>query len=45
MDIATVIGLVLGFAVILAAIVMGSGPLVFLHVPSMCIVVGGCSAR
>lgn len=41
MDIATVIGLVLGFSVILAAIVMGSGPLVFLHVPSMCIVVGG----
>lgn len=41
MDIATVIGLILGFAVIVVAIVMGSGPLVFVHVPSMCIVIGG----
>ena len=41
MDIATVIGLILGFAVIVAAIAMGSGPLVFVHVPSMCIVIGG----
>lgn len=41
MDIATVIGLILGFAVIVVAIAMGSGAIVFVHVPSMCIVVGG----
>jgi chemotaxis protein MotA len=41
MDIATVIGLVLGFAVIIVSIAMGGGALIFVHVPSMCIVVGG----
>ncbi|HDS83587.1 MAG TPA: motility protein A [Phycisphaerales bacterium] len=41
MDIATVVGLFLGFLVIVVAITMGGGALIFVHVPSMCIVVGG----
>jgi chemotaxis protein MotA len=41
MDMATVIGLILGFSVIVGAIAMGGGALIFVHVPSMCIVVGG----
>ena len=41
MDMATVIGLILGFSVIIGAIAMGGGALIFVHVPSMCIVVGG----
>jgi chemotaxis protein MotA len=41
MDIATVIGLILGFSVIIVSILMGSGPLIFVHIPSMCIVIGG----
>ena len=41
MDIATVVGLLFGFAVIIGSIVMGGGASSFLHVPSMCIVIGG----
>lgn len=41
MDIATVIGLILGFSVIVAAILMGGGALIFVHVPSFILVVGG----
>ena len=41
MDIATIIGLVLGFTVVFAPIVFGSNPLAFFDVPSMCVVMGG----
>ncbi len=41
MDIATIIGLILGFGVIIVSIAMGGGAMAFVHVPSMCIVVGG----
>ncbi|NLW84841.1 MAG: motility protein A [Phycisphaerae bacterium] len=41
MDIATIIGLVLGFAVIFVSILMGGGAMIFVHVPSFVLVVGG----
>jgi chemotaxis protein MotA len=41
MDIATVIGIVLGFATISLAILQGGGGAAFIHIPSMAIVVGG----
>lgn len=41
MDIATLIGLLFGFGIITGSIVMGGGAMAFVHVPSMCIVVGG----
>lgn len=41
MDIATVVGLFFGFGVIIGAIILGGGALSFVHVPSMCIVIGG----
>ncbi len=41
MDIATVIGVVVGFAVIVGAIVIGGGWQSFVHIPSLCIVIGG----
>ena len=41
MDIATIIGLILGFGVIIGAILLGGGAATFFHVPSLCIVVGG----
>lgn len=41
MDIATIIGLILGFGVIIVSISMGGGAMAFIHVPSMCIVIGG----
>ncbi len=41
MDIATVIGVVVGFLVIVGAIVIGGGWQSFVHIPSLCIVVGG----
>ena len=44
MDIATLIGLVAGSAVILAAIVIGGSPGTFVNVPSLLIVVGGTIA-
>jgi chemotaxis protein MotA len=44
MDLATIIGLVGGFGLVLAAMVLGGAPLAFLDVPSMLIVVGGVAA-
>jgi len=44
MDIATIIGLGGGTALVLSAILIGSNPLVFLNMPSMLIVVGGTIA-
>jgi chemotaxis protein MotA len=41
MDIATVIGILLGFIVILSAIVAGGGGKMFLHLPSLAITIGG----
>ncbi len=41
MDIATIIGIILGFIVIIASIVAGGGWHIFIHVPSMAIVIGG----
>ena len=41
MDLATVIGLVLSFGLVAAAIVTGGSPLVFVSIPSVLIVVGG----
>lgn len=41
MDLATVIGLVISFGLVAAAIVTGGTPLVFIDVPSMLIVFGG----
>ncbi len=41
MDIATVLGLVLGFGLIIGSIAIGGSAMVFVHVPSMCIVLGG----
>ncbi len=44
MDLATIIGLVGGFGLILAAMVLGGAPLAFLDIPSVLIVVGGVAA-
>ncbi len=44
MDIATVIGLVLGFALIFMAILMGGDVVIFINVPSLLIVLGGTIA-
>ena len=44
MDIATIIGLILGFGCVLGAILTGSDPAVFVHIPSILIVVGGMLA-
>jgi len=44
MDLATVIGLVVGIGLILSALVLGGAPLAFVDVPSMLIVVGGVIA-
>lgn len=41
MDIATIIGVTCGFLCILSAIVVSGGIAVFIHIPSMLIVVGG----
>jgi chemotaxis protein MotA len=41
MDIATIIGTLLGFVVITAAIVAGGGWQMFVHLPSMAITIGG----
>ncbi len=41
MDIATLIGLLFGFGIISGTIVMGGGAMAFIHIPSMCIVIGG----
>ena len=41
MDIATIIGILLGFAVIIGAIVSGGGAEVFFNIPSLLITIGG----
>ena len=41
MDIATIIGLLVGSGIIVGAIATGGGAMAFVHIPSMCIVVGG----
>ena len=41
MDIATIIGIILGFFVIVSAIVVGGGWQSFLHLPSLAITIGG----
>ena len=44
MDLATIIGLVLGSLLILASILLGGEPIVFVNIPSLLIVVGGTIA-
>lgn len=44
MDIATVIGLVFGSAILLSAIILGGSAILFVNIPSMLIVVGGTFA-
>jgi chemotaxis protein MotA len=41
MDIATIVGVVLGFLVIVSAIVVGGGWQSFVHIPSLAITIGG----
>ncbi|NQT02952.1 MAG: motility protein A, partial [Planctomycetes bacterium] len=41
MDIATIIGVLLGFVVIMGAIAAGGGWQTFIHIPSMAITIGG----
>jgi chemotaxis protein MotA len=41
MDIATIIGTLLGFVVVVGAIVAGGGAALFLHIPSLAITMGG----
>jgi chemotaxis protein MotA len=41
MDIATIVGIVLGFIVVIGSIVAGGGAMMFLHVPSLAITIGG----
>ncbi len=41
MDIATIIGILFGFTVIITAIVAGGGWQMFIHIPSMAITIGG----
>ena len=41
MDIATIVGVLLGFLVIIGAIVAGGGWRTFIHIPSMAITIGG----
>ena len=44
MDIATIVGIVLGFLLIVGSIVAGGGAMAFVHIPSMAIVIGGMIA-
>ncbi|MHC4855097.1 MAG: motility protein A [Planctomycetota bacterium] len=41
MDIATIIGLFVGMIIIAGTILVGGGAMAFIHIPSMCIVLGG----
>jgi len=41
MDIATIIGVILGFTVVISAIVVGGGWQSFFHIPSLAITIGG----
>ena len=43
-DIATVAGLAIGFALVIAAIVLGGSPGAFIDIPSVLIVIGGTAA-
>lgn len=44
MDIATIVGIIAGLGMILFSIVTGEGAMIFLHIPSMLIVMGGSIA-
>ena len=44
MDIATIIGVLLGFLCVIGAIIAGGSVAVFIHIPSMLIVIGGMLA-
>ncbi len=44
MDLATIIGIVSGFTLIVAAIILGGGALAFINIPAMMITVGGTVA-
>lgn len=44
MDLATIIGIVFGSVILLAAVVLGGSPLMFINIPSVLIVVGGTVA-
>ena len=41
MDLATVIGIVLAFGLVVSAIVMGGSPFIFVSIPAVLIVIGG----
>ena len=41
MDIATIVGIALGFVVVVGAIVVGGGAAMFFHIPSLSITIGG----
>ncbi|TKJ34871.1 MAG: motility protein A [Planctomycetes bacterium B3_Pla] len=41
MDIATIVGVILGFVVVISAIVVGGGWQSFVHIPSLAITIGG----
>jgi chemotaxis protein MotA len=41
MDVATIIGILLGLVVIIGAIITGGGAAIFFHIPSLCITIGG----
>jgi chemotaxis protein MotA len=41
MDIATIIGILLGFFIVISAIVAGGGGKMFIHLPSLAITMGG----
>jgi chemotaxis protein MotA len=41
MDIATIIGILLGFMVITTSIVAGGGLQIFIHLPSLALTIGG----
>ena len=41
MDIATIVGTLLGFALVIGAIITGGGGMMFLHIPSLTITIGG----
>ena len=44
LDFATIIGMAAGFALIIAAMVLGGSPAAFLDIPAICIVIGGTFA-
>jgi chemotaxis protein MotA len=41
MDLATILGIVIGFGLVIASLVMGGSPAVFINLPSALIVIGG----